>query len=59
VQTEKRPGAPDWERAPTERPRRPYQRPRLERLGDLRTSVLGPTVGTPDSGQSTGVPIGP
>jgi hypothetical protein len=29
--------------------RRPYRRPKLVRLGDVRSQVLGPTIGVADS----------
>ena len=33
-----------------DRPKQPYARPRLERHGDVRGRVLGPSIGTGDSG---------
>ena len=35
--------------APPHRPRLPYAPPRIESLGDLRSVVLGASIGTPDT----------
>jgi hypothetical protein len=34
--------------------RKPYHKPQLQKLGDIRTSTLGPTFGMQDSGGMTG-----
>ncbi len=44
---------PETDADPRDRPKhagRPYRRPRLERLGDLRGLTLGSSPGIPDSG---------